>query len=189
MVTGSQAFSLMELAQESLAGRVAILHMSALSQAELYGTGESEPFVVDMDAVKRRMIKTPKMYFFDTGLVAYLAKFSSPEILMNGAMNGAILENYVVAEIIKTYRNNAKDWSFYYYRDKDAKEIDLVFESDGCIHPVEVKKSMNPGTEITGAFTVLDKASVPRGRGAVLCLREEMTAIDRQTLIIPIWAI
>ena len=135
------------------------------------------------------MIKTPKMYFFDTGLASYLAKYSSPEILMNGAMNGAILENYVVSEIIKTYRNDAKDWSFYYYRDKDAKEIDMVFESDGYIHPLEIKKGTNPGTELAGAFTVLDKASIPRGKGAILCLREEMTAIDRDTLIVPVWAI
>lgn len=305
-LTGSRAFKLMELAQESLAGRAAILHMSSLSQTELYGDGDTSPLsisiqdimsrkshltaaspseiyeriwngsmpghrsgrytdrdvfyssyvqtyidrdVSDMipgvdklmyadfiraaacrtgqmlnvhdiaqdvgvsdDTAKRwlavleksaiifylrpysnnllkRTVKTPKMYFFDTGLVAYLTKYSSPEILMNGAINGAILENYIVSEIQKTYHNSAKECLMHYYRDKDSNEIDMVFESDGELHPMEIKKSTNPGTELIGAFKILDKASVPRGAGAVICLREEFSAIDRQHYIIPVWMI
>lgn len=88
----------------------------------------------------KRTIKTPKMYFFDTGLVSYLARYSSPEILMNGAINGAILENYVVSEIIKTYSNSAQDCLLHYYRDKNSNEIDLIMESDGQLHPIEIKK-------------------------------------------------
>lgn len=137
----------------------------------------------------KRTIKTPKIYFFDTGLVAYLTRYSSPEILMNGAINGAILENYTVAEIVKTYHNSAKECILHYYRDKEAHEIDLVIESDGELHPLEIKKTVNPGTELAGAFKVLEKASVPCGNGAILCLREELSAIDRQTYIIPIWMI
>ncbi len=137
----------------------------------------------------KRTVKTPKLYFFDTGLVAYLTRYSSPEILMNGAINGAILENYTVAEIIKTYHNSAKECFLHYYRDKDSHEIDLVFESDGELHPLEIKKTVNPGTELTGAFKVLDKASVPRGTGAILCLRNDLSAISRQAYIVPIWMI
>ena len=305
-LTGSQAFQLMELAQESLAGRTAIVHMSALSQSELYGDGTTEPLslklenlnrrkehlsscnsmemferiwnggmpghrsgrytdrdvfyssyiqtyinrdVSDMipgvdkllfadfiraaacrvgqmlnthdiaqdvgvsdDTAKRwlqvleksevifylrpysnnllkRTVKTPKMYFFDTGLAAYLTKYSSPEILMNGAINGAILENYTVAEIRKTWLNSANECLLHYYRDKDTNEIDMVIEADGGIHPLEIKKSTNPGTELASAFKVLDKGSVPRGAGAILCLREEISAIDRNTFILPIWMI
>ncbi len=129
------------------------------------------------------------MYFFDTGLAAYLTRYTSPEILMNGAINGALLENYAAAEIIKTYRNCGRNDNFYYYRDKDAREIDLLLESDGELHPLEIKKSTNPGTEIASAFKVLDKSPVPRGTGAVLCLRETLSAVDRQTLIVPIWMI
>ena len=82
----------------------------------------------------KRTVKTPKMYFFDTGLVAYLTRYSSPEILMNGAINGAILENYTVAEIRKTWLNSAKECLLHYYRDKDSHEIDLVIEVTGnCI--------------------------------------------------------
>ena len=305
-LTGSQAFQLMELAQESLAGRTAIVHMSALSQSELYGDGTTEPLSINPEKLNRRKehlsscnsvemferiwsggmpghrsgrytdrdvfyssyiqtyinrdvsdmipgvdkllfadfiraaacrvgqllnthdiaqdvgvsddtakrwlqvleksevifylrpysnnllkrtVRTPKMYFFDTGLAAYLTKYSSPEILMNGAINGAILENYTVAEIRKTWLNSARECLMHYYRDRDTNEIDMVIEADGELHPLEIKKSTNPGTELASAFKVLDKGSVPRGTGAILCLREEMSAIDRNTFILPIWMI
>ena len=132
---------------------------------------------------------TSGTYFFDTGLVAYLTKYSSPEILMNGAINGAILENYTAAEIRKTWQNSAKECLIRYYRDKDTNEIDMVIEVDGELHPMEIKKSINPGTELTSAFTILDKGSLPRGAGAILCLRKELSAIDRNIFILPIWMI
>ena len=137
----------------------------------------------------KRTVKTPKLYFFDTGLVAYLTRYSSPEILQNGAINGAILENYVVAEILKTYHNAGQDCLLWYYRDKSSNEIDLVLESDGRLHPLEVKRSVNPGSELIGAFSVLDKGSVPRGTGAVLCMRPELSAINGENFIVPIWVI
>lgn len=82
----------------------------------------------------KRTIKTPKMCFYDTGHAAYLTRYSSPEILASDAINGAILENYVVSEIIKTYHNNAKDCLLWHYRDTSRNEIDLVIESDGLLH-------------------------------------------------------
>ena len=303
-LTGSQSFQLMALAQESLAGRAAILHMSALSQSELYGDAETSPLSLTLESLDRRKahlvpcdaaemyariwhggmpghrsgryrdrdvfyssyvqtyinrdvsdmipgidrllfadfiraaacrvgqmlnthdiaqdvgvsddtakrwlqvlekseivfylrpysnnllkrtVRTPKLYFFDTGLVAYLTKYSSPDILMNGALNGAILENYAVAELRKTWLNCGREALFHYYRDKDSREIDLVLESDGALHPLEIKKSVNPGTELASAFRVLDRGSVPRGTGAILCLRETLSAIDRGAFILPIW--
>ncbi|MFA6736717.1 MAG: DUF4143 domain-containing protein [Saccharofermentanales bacterium] len=305
-LAGSQAYRLMELAQESLAGRTAILHMSSLSQSELFGNGKSLPFTLDLDDLRKRQenitpatpteiyeriwsgslpghrngrytdrnvfynsyiqsyidrdvsaeipgvdkmlfsdfirsaacrigrmlnindiandvgvsndtakrwlktlekseiifflrpysnnllirtIKTPKMYFFDTGLVSHLTRYSNSEILMNGSINGAILENYIVSEIIKTYHNNAKECLLHYYRDKDSNEIDLIIESDQELHPVEIKKSVNPPTQIVYAFSVLDKASLSRGTGAIICLRESLSAVDRKCLIIPAWII
>lgn len=137
----------------------------------------------------KRTTKTPKLYFFDTGLVAYLTRYSSPEILANGAINGAILENYVVSEIIKTYHNSAKECLLWYYRDKDNREIDLVFESDGQLHPIEIKRSVNPGSELLKTFSILDKASLPRGKGAILCLRPELSAINTENFIVPIWMV
>ena len=139
--------------------------------------------------LQRTIKKTPKLYFFDTGLVAYLTKYSSPEILMNGAINGSILENYVVSEIIKTYTNNGQEYYAHYYRDIDSKEVDMVLESDGKLHPIEIKKTASPPTELTSAFKVLDKASVPRGTGAVICTKKELSALDKGTMIVPVWAI
>ncbi|MCL1965107.1 MAG: ATP-binding protein [Firmicutes bacterium] len=139
--------------------------------------------------LNRTIKKTPKLYFFDTGLVAHLTKYSSPEILMNGAINGSILENYVVSEILKTYTNNGLEYYAHYYRDIDSKEIDIVLESDGELHPIEIKKTASPPTELTSAFKVLDKASIPRGVGAVICTRKELSALDKGTMIIPVWTI
>ena len=137
----------------------------------------------------KRLVKTPKLYFYDTGLVCYLTKWSSAEVLEYGAMNGAILENYVVSEIAKTYLNTGREPFLYYYRDKDAKEIDIVLEQDGVLNPIEIKKTSNPGTELTKVFSLLDKASVPRGKGAIVCMKPKVGIIDRDNYIVPIWII
>ena len=137
----------------------------------------------------KRLVKTPKLYFYDTGLVCHLTRWSSPEVLENGAMNGAVLENYVVSEIAKTWLNSGKEPYMYYYRDKDAKEIDIVLEHDGILNPIEIKKTSNPGTELTRVFSLLDRASVPRGKGAVVCMKPKVGVIDRENYIVPVWTI
>ena len=137
----------------------------------------------------KRLVKTPKLYFYDTGLVCHLTRWSSPEVLENGAMNGAVLENYVVSEIAKTWLNSGKEPYMYYYRDKDAKEIDVILEHDGILNPIEIKKTSNPGTELTRVFSLLDKASVPRGKGAVVCMKPKVGVIDRENYIVPVWTI
>ena len=304
-LTGSQIFKLMDGVQESLAGRVCLLHMSPLSQAEACGC-TSEPFTVDFerllmrsksvapasiqeiferiwrggmpaivsgvkkeqaavyssyistyidrdvkeiadrvdsfkilnfvtvvaaltsqmvnyktiaDAVEisvptvknwlnilerlgiifylhpysnnllKRMVTKPKLYFYDSGLVAYLTKWTDSETLMNGAMSGAILENFVVSEIVKSYQNAGLEPFVYYYRDKDNKEIDIVLERNGTLYPLEVKKTMMPDKRWTNVFGVLDKTSLKRGTGGILCLSDKFTAFDRDNLIIPVWDI
>lgn len=137
----------------------------------------------------KRLVKTPKLYFYDTGLVCYLTKWSSAETLESGAMNGAVLENYVVAEIRKTYLNCGKEPYMYYYRDKDAREIDIVLEHDGVLNPIEIKKTSNPGAELVKVFAVLDKSSAPRSKGAVICMKPKLSAIDRDNYIVPVWMI
>lgn len=302
-LTGSQIFDLMKGVQESLAGRVAVLSLSSLSQTEIYG-GEDRPFQIEIehlmkrkegrtsadlqeifrrifqgsmpaivskeisnnsifygsylstyierdvrnlsdaiDSLKflrfltavaarcsqmlnvneiardadinlkqakdwmeiletlgiifylhpysnnmlKRLVKTPKYYFYDTGLVAYLTKWSSPETLENGAMNGAILENYVVSEIRKSYLNSGKEPFMYYYRDKDAREIDIVLEHDGELNPIEIKKSANPAPEILRNFSVLEKTGLKRGKAAVICMKMELSAFDQENFIVPVW--
>lgn len=304
-LTGSQIFKLMDGVQESLAGRVCLLHMSPLSQAEACGC-TSEPFTVDFerllmrskavapasiqevferiwrggmpaivsgvkkeqaavyssyistyidrdvkeiadrvdsfkflnfvtvvaaltsqmvnyktiaDAVEisvptvknwlnilerlgiifylhpysnnllKRMVTKPKLYFYDSGLVAYLTKWTDSETLMNGAMSGAILENFVVSEIVKSYQNAGLESFIYYYRDKDNKEIDIVLERNGTLYPLEIKKTMMPDKRWTNVFGVLDKTSLKRGTGGILCLSDKFTAFDRDNLIIPVWEI
>ena len=302
-LTGSQIFDLMKGVQESLAGRVAVLSLSSLSQTEIYG-GEDRPFQIEIehlmkrkegrtsadlqeifrrifqgsmpaivsnevsnnsifygsylstyierdvrnlsdsiDSIKflrfltavaarcsqmlnvneiardadinlkqakdwmgiletlgiifylhpfsnnmlKRLVKTPKYYFYDTGIVAYLTKWSSPETLENGAMNGAILENYVVSEIRKSYLNSGKAPFMYYYRDKDAREIDIVLEQNGELNPIEIKKSANPAPEILRSFSVLEKTGLKRGKGAVICMKMELSAFNQENFIVPVW--
>lgn len=304
-LTGSQVFKLMRGVQESLAGRVAVLSLTSLSQAEI-GAKETKPFILDMDSLTarskarkpadteeiferifkgsmpavvsgqnsnsqifyssylttyierdvkelsdaidslkflhfitaaaarcgqmlnvadiardadinqkqakdwlgiletlgiifylhpysnnmlKRLVKTPKLYFYDTGFVCYLTKWSNAKTLESGAMNGAILENYVVAEIMKTYLSNGKEPFIYYYRDKDAKEIDIVLEHDGVLNPIEIKKSSNPGSQLTKVFNLLNRSSTPRSKGAVICMKPELSMIDRETFIVPVWVI
>ena len=137
----------------------------------------------------KRTVTKPKLYFYDTGLVAYLTKWTSAETLEAGAMNGAILENYTVAEIVKSYLNAGEEPNLFYYRDNDAKEIDIVMEADGVLHPMEIKKTANPGTQLARPFRLLDKGSVKRGKGAILCMKDQLSALESQSLIVPIWAI
>lgn len=137
----------------------------------------------------KRLVKTPKLYFYDSGLVCYLTRWSSAEVLQSGAMNGAMLENYVVSEIAKTYLNSGKEPYMYYYRNKDAREIDVILEHDGILNPIEIKKTANPGSTLTKVFSLLDKASVPRGNGAVVCMKQSVGVIDRENFIVPVWAI
>ncbi|MBE7065679.1 MAG: ATP-binding protein [Ruminococcaceae bacterium] len=137
----------------------------------------------------KRLVKTPKLYFYDSGLVSYLTKWSSAETLESGAMNGAVLENFVVSEIMKSYINSGNQPYLYYYRDKDAKEIDIVLEHDGVLNPIEIKKTANPGTELTKVFEILDKSSTPRSKGAVICMKPELGAIDRDNYIVPVWMV
>ena len=137
----------------------------------------------------KRLVKAPKLYFYDTGLICYLTKWSSAETLESGAMNGAVLENYVVSEIIKTFLNSGKEPFVYYYRDKDAKEIDLILEHDGVINPIEIKKTSNPSKELTKVFNLLKNSSVPCSKGAIICMKSDLSFIDRNIFIVPVWMI
>lgn len=136
--------------------------------------------------VTSRLIKTPKLYFLDTGLCAYLTQWSTPEALEAGAMSGAILETYMLAEIIKSYWHNGKTAHFYFYRDRDQKEIDLLIEQDGQLYPIEFKKSASPSLNAAKNFPALEKLGYPIGPGAVVCLKETDVPLSRNVTAIPI---
>ncbi len=139
--------------------------------------------------VLKRTVSKPKLYFYDTGIVAYLTKWSDPDTLMNGAMNGAIFENFVISEIVKSYNNCGLMPYIYYYRDKDAKEIDLIMEGNGKLYPMEIKKSAQPASQLTKVFGLIEKSSLIRGTGAVLCTSDRFSAFDSDNLIVPVWLI
>lgn len=139
--------------------------------------------------VLKRTIRTPKLYFYDTGLVCYLTRWSSAEVAEKGAMSGALLENFTISEIAKSYQNAGRSPYLYFYRDRDAKEIDVVLEENGKLYPLEIKKTAAPDRRITNTFAVVNRSPLERGTGAVLCLAQEFSAFDRDDLIIPIWMI
>ena len=139
--------------------------------------------------VLKRTIKTPKVYFYDTGLVCYLTRWSSPEVAESGAMSGALLENYTVSEIMKSYQNAGLEPYLYFYRDRDAKEIDVILEGDGRLCPLEIKKTATPDKRLTRVFGVIEKGPLQLGTGAVLCMADKFSAFDSNNLIVPIWMI
>jgi len=139
--------------------------------------------------ITNRIIKTPKIYFLDTGLCAYLTKWLTPESLMNGAMSGAILETYAIGEILKSYFHNGMEPSVWMYRDANQNEVDIVLEQDGTLYPIEIKKTMNPGLDDCKAFRELNKLKKKVGLGAILCLKNERLSVSRDVVSIPVWEI
>ena len=137
----------------------------------------------------KRLVKTPKLYFLDTGLCSYLTSWSSPETLEVGAMNGAILESWIIAELLKSYYHNGRQAPFYYYRDKDKKEIDLLIIRDGIIYPLEFKKSASPSRKDIRHFSVLDKYPLIIGPGGLISLAENMLPLNETVTAIPIAAL
>ena len=133
----------------------------------------------------KRAIKTPKMYFLDTGLCSYLCGWDSPTTLMNGTMSGNILETFAFAEILKSYWNNAKQLNIYFYRDTDQKEIDFVIETNETLYPIEVKKTANP-TGVKLWFNVLKDTGKSLGDGAVICLYNSILPIKENITAIPV---
>ena len=136
--------------------------------------------------LSNRLIKTPKLYFLDTGLIAYLTKYKTPEILENGALSGAILETYVVSEILKSYWHNGLQPNLYFYRDKEKREIDLIIEENDKLYPIEIKKKSNPNKDDIKNFKVLEKFNKNIGDGAVVCLADKDLPIVRGVTKIPI---
>lgn len=137
--------------------------------------------------ISKRLSKTPKLYFADTGLCSYLTAWSSPEVLESGAMSGAIFETFVVMEILKSYLHSGEDPFMYYYRDKEQKEIDLIFDRGEGIYPAEIKKSMTISKDMTKNFSVLTSLKKPYIKGAVICLAKEWLPINNKTNAISLW--
>ena len=135
----------------------------------------------------KRIIKTPKLYFMDTGLCAYLCKWQDAEMLVNCAMSGAFFETYVVSEIVKNFTNQglAPEGYLFYYRDIDKKEVDLLLVQDGTIYPIEIKKGATP-TKPTKNFDILAKYKMPIARGMVIENTDKIRAINEKAFAFPV---
>ena len=133
----------------------------------------------------KRLAKTPKLYFCDTGLCAYLSMWLTRDTLMNGAASGHYFENYVVAELLKNYSYLQSEVNLTYYRDSNAKEIDVLIEENGKIHPLEIKKSANPNRREIKKYEVLEKTGMQIGAGGILCMCEEVIPINSRNSFIP----
>lgn len=138
--------------------------------------------------VSNRAVKTPKIYFMDTGLVCHLVGWSSSQVAMNGAMSGSLFENFVVSEIIKSYYNSGHDSKdIYFYRDKDKKEIDLIIEKDNILYPIEIKKSAQPTIDMAKSFSVLHKIPGKTvGQGCILCQCDRMHYLSDNVAALPV---
>ncbi|MCR5782296.1 MAG: ATP-binding protein [Clostridia bacterium] len=151
--------------------------------------------LVDMDVVYllepysnnelQRLAKTPKLYFCDTGLCAYLTRWLTKESLFEGAAGGHFFENYAVMELVKNCAYVGSDALLSFYRDANAKEIDVFVEENGKIHPLEIKLSAKPNKNEVKKYGVLDKTSVVRSDGGIICMYPRPFPIDRENNLIP----
>jgi uncharacterized protein len=129
-----------------------------------------------------RAVKTPKLYFLDTGLCCYLTDWNNAETLQSGAMSGAILETYVISEIFKSYWHNGEQLSAYFYRDKNKMEIDLLISQNGKLYPIEIKKTASPNTKDVKNFQIIKNA----GKGAIICMSQNYQPLTKDINIIPV---
>ena len=134
----------------------------------------------------KRMVKTPKLYFCDTGLCAYLSSWTSRDTLMNGAASGHFLENYVVAEMLRNAAYGEKKMNLNFYRDTNQKEIDLILEMDGRLHAFEIKRAASPERKIVKTFSLLEKSGKDMGPGGVICMAEKPFPLDAVNSLVPV---
>ena len=138
----------------------------------------------------KRAVKTPKLYFLDAGLAAYLTRWVTVDVLKHGAMNGAFFEGFVVCEILKSYANAGADADLYYLRDGNGREVDLLIHENNTLYPLEVKISAEPSPRDIKHFAMLEVIpNINIGEGGVICLAEDLLPLTDKHKIIPIWAV
>ena len=134
----------------------------------------------------KRMIKTPKLYFCDTGLCAFLSSWTSRDTLLNGAASGHYLENYVVSEMLRNSSYGEKKVNLNFYRDTNQKEIDLVLEMDGQLHPFDIKRAASPDPKAIRAFSLLAKSGKEIGPGGIICMAAKPFPINADNNLVPV---
>lgn len=137
--------------------------------------------------INKRVVKTPKVYFTDTGLVCYLCRWLTPQTLANGAMAGSIYETYIVGEILKSYYNAGKEPDLYFFRNTDGQEVDLIFYRDGKLYPIEIKKTSSPNVKDVKHFGTLSTffPSPEISEGGIICNADDLLPLGKNLKIIP----
>lgn len=140
--------------------------------------------------IEKRVVKTAKLYFMDTGLAAYLTRWSNPDVMQSGAMAGAFFETYVISEIIKSFSNNGEEPPIYFYRDKDKYEIDLLIEQNNILYPVEIKKTATPSSDDAKNFFITKRIkNIKIAQGIIICNCSQVLNVknkDSSVLAIPV---
>lgn len=134
----------------------------------------------------KRLLKTPKFYFNDTGLCCFLTGWINPEVLEKGAMAGAMLETYAVSETVKSYVHNGVSTPLCYYADKEKRKVDLIVERNGYIHPIKIKRTSSVHRPRFGGFDFLGKLKTPIGHGCILGFHEKLIPFDSEISIVPV---
>ena len=175
-----------ELKYDEIAGAIGISAPTAKSWVTILESSDiifiQRPYYSN---ITKRLVKTPKVYFMDTGLAAYLCRWPNAETLENGAMDGAFLETYVVTEIVKSYFNAGKPSDLFYYRDVDKKEIDLLIVEGGKMYPIEIKKGKEP-LRPDKNFGVLKQFKLQIEPGIILCMSDELIPYNRDSWYCPV---
>ena len=255
LLSGSQAFQLMQNITETLAGRIAVLKLQGFSLREIQEVVFYSPFLLNMDylntnitnitdftrfmiaiaarsgellnysnvaqevgvsvdTIKRwttiletsgiiyllqpyhnnhlkRAIKTPKVYMMDTGLMAWLTKWLTPETIQQGAKSGQFFETFVVSEVIKSFYNNGIEPPIYFYRDTNQKEIDLLIEHNRTLYPIEIKTTASPNKKMTKAFGILKDNLPPDeiqiGNGVIINQYPQKLWLAEDLVALPVW--
>lgn len=144
-----------------------------------------EPYATN---ILTRNVKTPKLYFLDTGLLSYLTRWMSADTLKYGAVSGHVFETFVISEIIKSYKNaGVTNLPFFFYRDKENNEIDLIIEKDNTLYPIEIKMTANPSKNMTTAFSKLNQFKNKKiGIGTIICQYENVIYLKEDLVSIPV---
>ncbi len=137
-------------------------------------------------SIAKRIVRRPKLYFTDTGLACYLARLTSGEILQNSNFSGRFVETYIINEIRKSYVNNGIEPHFYYYRDNNMNEIDLVIIQDGKLHRVECKSGIKFNNSAVKGFKQLDKTNYQIGAKAIICNTDKIYPLDDDVYVLPL---
>ena len=133
----------------------------------------------------KRLVKTPKLYFCDTGFCAYLSSWTSKEVLMNGAASGHYYENYVIGELLRNYTYGKNKVNLNFYRDNKMQEIDLLIEENGVLHPLEIKKTAAPDKSAAKSFRALQNCGRQVGAGAIVCMSDLVLPLGEDNFIVP----